>query len=266
MNSTLSLIPSLDNFLSINPSTSKKDYTYAEQYPVFISQEKLSKLIGNPSNVHARSTLKEPSSKRSSDSSSSPFTKRSPSKTQSLEFRMSKFPNSSLNVELEKQCLISELYQNIEKLKQKSKLFPPIKVIWPVSQKKSLKSDVKSARVNMRALLNGETLSLPCSACHGLRCICQVTDSFCDQTWDRVKHKYSKRTDIYHPVVKSKLLGRTPRFQSVPSESNYYAERISLKRTKRRRKAYNNYENLPNELLQVSPKNLYMKVLEDDFN
>jgi hypothetical protein len=148
MKSTLSLIPSLDNFLSITSTSSKKDYTYAEQYPVFISQEKLSKLIGKSQD----SASSPPSQLRQSlipkpDRSLSPMTQKSSNKTQSVEFHMSKFPSSSLNVELEKQVLLSELYQNIDKLKTKAKLFPPIKVVWPKQIKnKSDKSQVKSAR------------------------------------------------------------------------------------------------------------------------
>ena len=268
MKSTLSLIPSLDNFLSITSTSSKKDYTYAEQYPVFISQEKLSKLIGKPQDPSSSppSQLRQ-SLISKSDKPESPFTQKSHNKTQSVEFHMSKFPSSSLNIELEKQVILSELYQNIDKLKTKPKLFPPIKVVRPKHLRaKADTSSVKSARVNIKSLLNSETISLPCTDCQSTRCICRVTDSFCDQTWDQVKHKHPKRTDIYHPVNRSKILGRTPHFDSNPSDFNPFADKISQKRTRRRRPVRGDFSSLHSELLQISPKNIYMKVLEEEFN
>lgn len=263
MNSSLSLIPSLDRFASTSSSPSKKDYTYAEQYPIFISQEKLSKLIGS-SAKSSKLPFIGSEIKPVKDPNPLPLIPKHP-KSDSIDFKYSKFPSSSLNVELEKQCLLAELYQNIDKIKYKEKSFPPIKVVWQRDRSKK-KVKVNTAKVNMKNVIHGVNFNLICDNCGNSKCMCRVTDSFCDKTWEDVKHKYAHRKDIYHGVVRSKLYGRTAKFQSFSLEPNYYAERIEMKRTRRRRPAYNTFENFQKDILQVSPKNIYMKVLEDEDN
>lgn len=263
MKTSLSQIPSFERFGSTESSPNKKDYTYAEQYPVFISQEKLSKIIGYSTKS---SKLPHLASDTKGQKDFSPLpTIQSKSKNEALEFHYSKFPSSSLNVELEKQCLLAELYQNIDKVKHKDKIFPPIKVVWKKNRSQA-KEKVRTAKINMKSVIHGENLNLVCNDCGNLRCVCRVTDSFCDKTWENVKHKYTGRTDIYHGVNRSRLYGRTVKFQSVQIESNYYADKIEQKRTRRRKPAYKTFENLPNEVLSISPKYIYMKVLEDDEN
>ena len=261
MRTSLSLIPSSERFGTVESSGCKKDYTYAEQYPVFISQEKLSKIIGYSGKASKLPQISS-GSKGQKDFSPLPAVQSS-NRKEAIEFHFSKFPSSSLNVELEKQCLLAELNQNIDKVKHKEKTFPPIKVIWKKDPLKT-KEKVRTAKINMKSVIHGENLNLACNDCGNLRCVCRVTDSFCDKTWENVKHKYTNRTDIYHGVNRSKLHGRTSKFQSFQSESNHYATKIEQKRTRRRRPPYQTFENLPSEVLSISPKYIYMKVLEDD--
>ena len=189
MDSTFSLVSNIDNLLSIDSSRHSKEYTYADQYPIFIDQQKFSMLITKSTSVNpSRSNNFMPSISRSPDSIKSqlpivPESKHADkSKSLSDSFHFSKFPSSSLNVELEKQCILAELYQNIDKLKIKDKLFPPIKVVWNKKKAKSPKKTIKSSLMNMKAVINGETNNILCPNCTNTKCKCEVLDKVCEST------------------------------------------------------------------------------------
>lgn len=253
--------PSFDDLFS----KSNKEYTYADQYPIFMDQEKLSKIIGSSSvplnPISASLDFKYKLQESKPQLSSLPETKIA--KTQDNAFRASKYPQSSLNVELEKQCILADLYQNIDKLKYKTKVFPPVKVVWSKSPSRK-KKPLKAAILNLKAVMHGDMENIACSDCAETRCKCKVTDAFCDNTWDNIRHKYSNRSNIYDTTKRSKLKGATQTRASYGSNyDNWLAERIQQRRTRRRKVESSDYSGLHNNVLSVSPKRLYFKVLDD---
>ena len=177
----------------------------------------------------------------------------------SYEFRTSKFPLSNLNIELERQCILADIYQNIDKLRYKEKYFPPTKVVW--KKNKNNKVEIKTVSMNMKAVINGDLHNSVCKECLLTKCICKVIDKFGEYTRKKIMEK--ARTD--EAVKKNKCGGReTVRLQSVPIRPNWLVEKTEKRRTRRRKIYANDYQLLPEKVLSVSPKILYMKVLDED--
>ena len=271
MNSTLSLISQLDNQVSLDSHISK-DYTYADQYPVFIDRQKLSNIVGKSSAV-SRTVPPAYSSMRTQSKvkAQMPAIPDPPPPAKGKEsvsgFHYSKYPSSSLDVGLEKQVILAEMYQNIEKIKVKERLFPPIKVVWNKTKAKPKKNNLRSSEMNMKALINGEICNVLCQDCGEKKCKCRILDNFCESTWNTIKHKYKDRSDIFEVTRRSRhIRDSSSQIRTTNSDYNYLADRIEQRRTRRRKGFSSNLGLMPEVALSISPKRIFVKVLDDGTN
>lgn len=269
MDSTLSLVSSFEIPFSAEDNPQIKEYTYADQYPIFIDNQKLSSLVGNVSgNANWINTSFNTKKKTPDDKNYLPLVvnprQSIRNKFSSQEFQFSKYPSSSLNVELEKQCILADLYQNIDKIKIKEKFFPPVKVVWTHSHSKAPKEPLRSSALNMKAVINGEIGNIVCKECFETKCKCKVSDSFCEITWNQIKDKFKDRNDLYENVKRSKHIRNVTSIKSQTSKHNSMTDKIQQRRTRRRKVFSSDFNSLPNQILSVSPKKVYMKVLDEE--
>lgn len=248
---------------TIESAHMSKDYTYADQYPVFIDQSKLSLFVGKSISV-SRNSFNQSVSLGKPDGLPSVYKSVDGLNTSENGFHYSKYPNSSLNVELEKQCVLAEMYQNIGKIKEKKRLFPPVKVVWNKTKAKPKKTSLRSSSMHMKAVINGDTNNINCPDCNNKRCKCEILDNFCESTWENIKHKFAQRENIYEVTQRSRHIREiTSQVRNDNWRFNPYAERIEQRRTRRRNVKSLNYSRLSDDLLSIEPKRIFVKVLDE---
>ena len=188
-------------------------------------------------------------------------------KESSSGFHYSKYPSSSLDDGLEKQVILADMYHNIGKIKFKERVFPPIKVVWNKTMAWRKKNNLRSSEVNMKAVINGEICNILCKDCGSKKCKCRVLDNFCESIWDKIKDKCKDRSDIFEATRRSRhIRSSVSQIRTVNPDSNYFADKIEQRRTRRRKVFSTHLRLVSQESLSISPKRIFVKILDDGAN